>query len=183
MIDESRLELYWSEIPVGRENAVSYDILCGLWGKDKRTVREILHQLSRYDNGDDLILIRSSSGAGFYRTNDPADIKAYRAECLNRGRNTLAPLKKIDRVLAPEDCQLNIENNLRAVRTACKLSAKEVCEAMQLICSDPAFDTPMLSRMENGKCLPTPRQLAYLAQIYGCTPSELVNTDLYQIAI
>lgn len=182
MIDESRLELYWSEIPVGRENAVDYDILCALWDKSSRKVREILHELSRYDNGDDLILIRSSSGTGFYRTSDPADIKAYRAECLNRGRNTLAPLKKIDRVLAPDDCQINFENNLKAVRVSCGLNAKEVCEALQLICSDPAFDPPMLSRMENGKCLPTPRQLSCLAKIYGCAPSELVNADLYQIA-
>ena len=27
-----RLELYWSEIPIGKENAVSYDYLCTAWG-------------------------------------------------------------------------------------------------------------------------------------------------------
>lgn len=181
MIDESKLELYWNEIPIGRENAWSYATLCTIWGRDKRTCREIMHQLSRYDNGDDLILIRSSKGDGFYRTSDPDEIKAYRAECLNRGRNTLAPLKKIDRVLKPDDGQLNITNNLKAVRVSCGKSAAEVCREMQVI--DPGFDTPMLSRMENGRCLPTPLQLAHLAAIYHCEPRDLVNMEIYQTAI
>ena len=151
-----------------------------MWRRDKRTVRDILHQLSRYDNGDDLILIRSSNGAGFYRTNNQCEIMEYRAECLNRGRNTLAPLKKIDRVTKPEDGQLSIDNNLRAVRTSLGYSAAWVCSQMQVF--DAAFDMPMLSRMERGRCLPTPYQLAHLAGIYGCTPRDLLNMDLYQIA-
>ena len=172
MIDESKLELYWAEIPIGKENAWSYGMLCAAWQKDKRTCREILHQLSRYDNGDDLILIRSSSGAGFYRTSDPEEIKAYRAECLNRGRNTLAPLKKIDRVLTPEDGQLSITNNLKAVRVSSGMSAAEVCRQMHVF--DP---------VENGRCLPTPLQLAHLAAIFRCTPRDLVNMEMYQTAI
>ena len=181
MIDESRLEQYWNDIPIGKENAWSYGMLCAVWRKDKRTVREILHQLSRYDNGDDLILIRSSKGAGFYRTNDSDEIKAYRAECLNRGRNTLAPLKKIDRVMNPDNGQLSIDNNLKAVRFSLGYSASYVCEQMQVF--DPSFDPPMLSKMERGRCLPTPLQLAHLACIYHCTPRDLLNVDLYQTAI
>ena len=181
MIDESKLELYWNEIPIGKGNAWSYATLCTIWGRDKRTCREIMHQLSRYDNGDDLILIRSSKGDGFYRTSDPDEIGAYRAECLNRGRNTLAPLKKIDRVLKPDDGQLSIENNLKAVRVSSGKTSAEVCRAMQVF--DPGFDTPMLSKMENNKALPTPLQLAHLAGIYGCTPRDLVNMEIYQTAI
>lgn len=176
MIDESKLESYWNDIPIGKENAWSYATLCTIWGRDKRTCREIMHQLSRYDNGDDLILIRSSNGNGFYRTNDPDEIKAYRAECLNRGRNTLAPLKKIDRVLKPEDGQLNITNNLRAVRVSCGKSAAEVCREMQIF--DPGFDTPMLSRMENDRCLPTFMQLNHLAAVYKCSPHDLIPFDM-----
>lgn len=181
MTYEERLEMYWAELPIGREHAWSYDQLCAEWDMDKRSVRKVLHKLSYHDNGDNLILIRSSSGAGFYRTDNPEEIKAYRAECLNRGRRTLAPLRKIDRVLAPDDGQLNMTHNLKAVRVSLGLSAKEVCENMK--CIDPAFDTPMLSRMENGRCLPTPLQLAHLAAIYRCTPSELVSADLYPVAI
>lgn len=181
MIEEGKLELYWSELPIGKENAWSYGMLRAVWHCNERTVREILHQLSRYDNGDDLILIRSSKGGGFYRTNNPDEIKAYRAECLNRGRNTLAPLKKIDRVLKPDDGQLSIDNNMKSVRVSLNLSATEVCTRMRRF--DNSFDAPMLSKMESNKCLPTPLQLAHLAAIYGCTPQELVDVNLYRNAI
>lgn len=181
MTYEERLEMYWAELPIGREHAWSYDQLCAEWDMDKRSVRKVLHKLSYHDNGDNLILIRSSSGAGFYRTDNPEEIKAYRAECLNRGRRTLAPLRKIDRVLAPDDGQLNMTNNLKAVRVSLGYSAAWVCHQMQVV--DPSFDTPMLSKMECGKCLPTPCQLTHLAAIYGCEPRELVDIDLYQTAI
>lgn len=180
-MDESKLEVYWSQVPIGRENAWSYEELCAAWHSDQRMVRKILHDLSAFDNGDDMILIRSSKNAGFYRTNNPEEIRAYRLECLNRGRRTLAPLRKIDRVLAPGDGQLSITNNLKAVRVSLNMSAAEVCREMAVF--DPSFDTPMLSRMENGRCLPTPMQLAHLAAIYRCTARELLDMDLYQTAI
>ena len=180
MMQEELYELYWSEIPIGKENACSYEYLCKLWQFDARNVRKVLHVLSSYDNGDNYILIRSSNRIGFYRTDDKEDIAAYRAECLNRGRRTLTPLKKIDRVLSSECGQLSMENNLKAVRMACGLSAAAVCEKMAAV--DPYFDTPMLSKMENGRCMPTPLQLAHLASIYACTPKELVNVDLFPMA-
>ena len=77
-MDKTKLELYWSEIPIGKENAIEYSDLCTMWGKDERTVRAILHELSLYDNGDNYVLIRSASGKGFYRTDNEAIIKAYR---------------------------------------------------------------------------------------------------------
>lgn len=181
MIEESKLELYWSEIPVGRDCACSYEYLCTIWDMDKRSVRKVLHELSGYDNGDNYILIRSSNRDGFYRTDDQHDIAAYRAECLNRGRRTLIPLRKIDRVLSPDIGQMSMENNLKTVRIACGFSANEVCEQMKVI--DPSFDAPMLSRMENGRCMPTPLQLAHLAAIYGCTAQELINAELSPYAI
>lgn len=175
------MERYWNEIPIGKENAWKYETLCVVWGMSERQVRQVLHELSYHDNGDGLILIRSSSGCGFYRTADVEEIKAYRAECLNRGRRTLAPLRKIDRVLSSESAQLSITNNLKAVRVSQKLSAAEVCRQMQTF--DPTFDGPMLSRMENDRCLPTPYQLQHLAIIYRCTMQELIDLDLYQVVI
>ena len=171
------LELYWAELPVGKENAVTYEQLRDMWGKNPRDIRKILHDLSIYDNGDNMILIRSSHGAGFYKTDDREDIAAYRAECLSRGRRTFAPLRKIDRVLDPDSGQLSMTNNLKAVRLASGKTQTEVCGQMAII--DPAFDPIMLSKMENGRCFPTPLQLAHLAAIYGCTTRELVNYDLY----
>lgn len=92
-------ELYWNSIPIGAENAISYESLCILWHANKREVRRILHELSKEDNGDCLVLIRSSHGKGFYRSSDLCDIIRYKKECTNRARNTLAPLLKINRIL------------------------------------------------------------------------------------
>lgn len=181
MTEEEKLGKYWSDIPIGKENAWKYETLCVVWGMSERQVRQILHDLSYYDNGDGLILIRSSSGTGFYRTADVEEIKAYRAECLNRGRRTLAPLQKIDRVLSSESAQLSITNNMKAVRVSLGMSAAEVCRQMQVF--DPGFDGPLLSRMENDRCLPTLYQLQHLAMIYRCTMQELIDLDLYQAAI
>lgn len=171
-------EYYWQDIPVGRENAVTYETLCALWGADRRTVRQILHELSLFDDGDDYILIRSSkSGGGFYKTDDREEIKAFRKECLNKGRSNFAPVKKINRVLNSdaEALQGNIFNNLKAVRISQGLKQADVVGQMRE--SDPHIDVAMLSRFENGVCIPTPYQLARLAQIYGVQPCELVSIE------
>ena len=175
---ENKFELYWSEIPVGKENAASYPELMMLWGKNARDVRQILHDLSACDNGDDFILIRSAKkGGGFYKTDNPDDIKAYREECLAKGRSTFAPVKKINRVLRNNVEQITMTNNLRVRREAAGLKQKDVCEAMQHY--DPAFDVPMLSKMENDFCLPTPAQCRLLALIYDCEVSDLISYDAF----
>lgn len=176
-MNEAKLELYWSEIPIGKENAVSYNDLCHLWSKTERAVRYLLHELSLFDNGDDYILVRSASGKGFYRTDVPEIIKAYRQECLNKGKSIFAPVKKINRVLNNEIGQVQFENNLRLYREAKNLTQKEVCDTMKLY--DSYFDNSLLSKMENGVCLPTPYQTALLAKIYDVSPSELINTEYY----
>lgn len=93
------MELYWNDIPVGRENAITYPELCEKWNCSARKVRYILHELSYHDNGDKYILIRSSHGKGFYKTDNPVEIEKYKRECTNRARHTFAPLRKIRRVL------------------------------------------------------------------------------------
>ena len=42
-MNDMLLEAYWSELPKGRENAATYERLCSMWRRDKRTVRRILH--------------------------------------------------------------------------------------------------------------------------------------------
>lgn len=171
-------ERYWQDVPVGKENAKTYDELCCMWEKDKRTVRSILHELSRYDSGDDYILIRSSNGKGFYKTDDVAEIEAYKKECLSRGRNVFAPIKKINRVLNTRgNVQFSFGNNLRVIREGAGMKQSKVCEQIKKY--DSSFNVPMLSKMENGCVLPTPYQRFLLAQIYGCEPSDLVSADLY----
>lgn len=176
MID-SKLEYYYKDIPVGEENAVTYDDLCQLWGKGKRDVRRILHELSLYDNKDDYVLIRSGHGKGFYKTNDEETLKAYRNECLQKGRSNFAPVKKINRILKgnAEALQGSVFNNLKAVRTAQGLTQIGVCKLMnERGCS---IDVPMLSKMENGAFLPPPYYLAVMADIYAVQPFELVMVE------
>lgn len=107
-MDENTLAFYWNTIPVGANNAVDYPTLCSLWKCSERYVRRILHRLSCHDNGDDFILVRSAKGRGFYKTDDPEQIEAYRAECLNRGKSILAALKKINRIqgICPEQSMM-----------------------------------------------------------------------------
>lgn len=100
------LEMYWHQIPIGKENAITYEELQVLWKTSERNVRKILSELSYYDNGDQLILIRSGRTKGFYRTDDIEEIERYRKECLNKGRSIFAPVRKCNRVLAIDDSQL-----------------------------------------------------------------------------
>lgn len=168
---QDNLRQYWYDIPIGRENALTYENLCHIWNCEPRKVRQILHELSLYDNGDNYILIRSSKGKGFYKTDAEAEIQAYKRECLNKGRNVFAPIKKINRVLSANAEQMSATNNLRLMRESKGLKQSEVCEYMQQF--ERAFDKPLLSKMENDICAPTARQLSLLASLYGVESQSL----------
>ena len=176
-MNESRFELYWNDIPTVKEKAVDYETLMMWWNEGKREVRAILQELSKYDNGDNYVLIRSSRNKGFYKTDDKEIIAKYKKECLNKGLSTLAPIKKINRIFAENTQQFSIENNLRVIREELKLKQLQVVEFMQKY--DSSFDVPMLSKMENGVCMPTPYQLSLLSRLYDCDPADLINADLY----
>jgi hypothetical protein len=177
IMTEYKQEVYWNDIPTDKKDAVTYDVLCLWWHMSERNVRIALHELSRLDNGDNYVLIRSSKNRGFYKTDNKEEIEAYKQECLNRGRNVFAPIKKINRILRANDTQYSFVNNLRVIRESRNLKQTSVCAYMKTF--DEGFDVPMLSKMENGVCLPTPYQLARLAEFYGCEPSELVDADFF----
>lgn len=171
------LEHYWNSLPIGKENAASYDTLCEKWKVSKRQARSILHDLSLYDGGDDYILIRSSSGKGFYRTDDMKIIRAFREECVKKAKSNFAPLKKINRILTEaESTQTNFVNNLKNMRVAKGLKQTDVIKQLQR--SGVQIDAALLSKFENSVCLPTPYQLCLFARIYGCSTRDLVNTEL-----
>ena len=111
MTNEELLK-YWQALPVGENNKVGYAEFSYIFKtRDRRRIRAILAELSAYDNGDDFVLIRSSHAWGFYKTNDPAKIEAYRREVFNRAMNTLKPLKKIKRILNRNE-QITIDDLL-----------------------------------------------------------------------
>jgi hypothetical protein len=68
-------------------------------------------------------------------------------------------------------------NCLKAARLNKGLKQSDVCDIMKRY--DIAFDKSLLSKMENGVCLPTYYQLTKLAEIYGVQPFELLKVDLY----
>lgn len=177
------LNKYWEDIPVGKANALTYAELCELWQCTERGARDILHKLSSYDNGDDYILIRSSKCKGFYKTDDEAEIKAYKKECLNKGRSIFAPVKKINRVLNANVEQYSFTNNLRVVRESRGLKQGQVCKMLKQQARDNVIDKPLLSKMENGVVLPTPKHVTILAQIYGVEAFELFDITLHQETI
>ena len=104
-MEEHVLEQYWQDIPIGKKNRVTRDHLCGVWGVNRRMVRLILNRLASWDNGDDYVLVRSSSSRGFWRSNDREEIARYRREPLSRAKSYLKQLDKINRVLGENPLQ------------------------------------------------------------------------------
>lgn len=90
---------YYNDIPIGKKYAVTKEALSIRWHMDERTVRKIIQELRITDFGDNFVIISSSSGKGYYRSNDKGEIERFKQEILNRARNTFLPLKKINRVL------------------------------------------------------------------------------------
>lgn len=172
---------FYNDIPIGKNNAISKDELAALWQMSEREVRRKVAELRAQDNGDNYVIISSSKTRGFYRTDNPEEIAAYKAETMNRARHTFRPLTKINRVLAQYDNanQYVIEfNNLRAARMAAGYQAKDVVLHVQM--HDPKFDKSLLSKIENNKCLPTALQLSVMAGLYGKTPAELAGVEIVQ---
>ena len=166
----------WADIPVGRANAITYDELTAIWETNERSARAILHELSTIDTGDNYVLIRSGSAKGFYRTDDIAEIKRYKAEVTAKGVNILAATKKANRIIRmQDDIQFSFTNSLKQYREIRNLKQSAVVAYMRAF--DENFDTVVLSKMENGACMPTPGQLARLAELYNVTPEDLITLN------
>lgn len=114
------------DIPIGAENAISRAALARKWNTDDRTAREIIARLRAEDNGDGYVIVSHSAGkgwkpqgvpsrfatadgqienlsaapvGGYYRTDNPAQIRRFYNETMNRARSTFKPLKKARRIL------------------------------------------------------------------------------------
>lgn len=100
---------YYEDIPVGRENAASKKELMKKWGVSERVVKKIVSDLRYQDQGDNFIIVSSSTNGtkGYYKTDNIEEIKAFEKETLNRGKHTFRPLRKIRRVyerILANDC-------------------------------------------------------------------------------
>lgn len=89
------------DIPIGRDNALSRQALCDLWGLSDRRVRDTISHMRNDDDGTGYVIVSYSSGkGGYYRTDDLEEITHFRNELTKRARNTFRPLKKIRRIMS-----------------------------------------------------------------------------------
>lgn len=89
-----------TQIPVGREHSISRERLARLWGISERDTRRMVAKL-RAEAGDDgyAILSTSRRPSGYWRSNDPEEIRGFIHETEARARNTFAAIRDAKRVL------------------------------------------------------------------------------------
>lgn len=90
-----------TDIPVGRENAISRKNLAELWACDDRTVRARIARLRCKNCEDGMFIVSHSQGGvkGYYRTNKPDEIRHFVHEGRKRIRNTAKPVENAQRLL------------------------------------------------------------------------------------
>lgn len=83
-----------SDIPIGRENAISKAALCRLWGCSERKARNRVAQLRAEPARDGYVILSTSNGpTGYWRSDDPQEIAAFIRETEHRAKNTFLSLK------------------------------------------------------------------------------------------
>lgn len=88
------------DIPVGRENAISREDLAIIWCMRERETRRMVARL-RAEAGNDgyAILSTSRKPSGYWRSNDPEEIRGFIRETEARARNTFLAIRDAKRVL------------------------------------------------------------------------------------
>lgn len=103
----STLSMY-NDIPKGRKNAISRQELAARWGVSDREVRRRVQELRCTDFYDNYIIISTSSGRGYYKTDDREEIRRYKNEIMRRATNTFKPLDRINKVLGCPGDQMSL---------------------------------------------------------------------------
>lgn len=167
---------HYESIPIGKEKAISRYQLCKMWQSNERQVRRIIEQMRKQDNGDDYVIVSTAQSAGYFRTNDRDEIRSFKEEVTRRGKHTFRPLRKVNRILGIHEHQVSSVNQLKMVRLEAKIKAEEVTLELKKI--DPRFDGSLLSKIENGLCMPTPQQLQAMSRLYDRPFDDLIGVYL-----
>ena len=167
---------YYESIPLGKENAISKFALAQLWNTSVREARRKVMLLRMEDNGDDFVIVSTSKSAGYYRSDNRDDIRSFKEEMSNRAKHTFRPIRKASRILGVDEQQYSFTNNLKMCRLEARLWGDTV--VLELRKLDPRFDKSILSRIENGLCMPTPIQLQVLSRLYHKSIEELVGVTI-----
>ena len=164
---------YYESIPIGKENAVLRSQLGVLWNMDERQVRFTIAKLRSEDNGDDFVIISTANKAGYYRSDDRSVISNFKQEVSRRARHTFIPLKKVNRILNIHQNQASMTNSLKMARLDANLKGSDVIKELKKL--DRRFDKSLLSKIENGLCLPTPDQVRVLTKLYNKPINDLIG--------
>lgn len=169
---------HYESIPIGKENAVLRNHLCVLWNMDAREVRRKVAKLRSQDNGDDFVIVSTSNQAGYYRSDNRSDIENFKQEVSRRARHTFIPLKKVNRILGTHQNQVSMTNTLKMARIEANLKGSDVINELKKI--DRRFDKSLLSKIENGLCLPTADQVRVLTKLYNKPINDLIGIYISQ---
>lgn len=82
-----------SDIPIGRNNAISRKALAALWGCSDREARHEIARMRRDSSDGYAILSSSRSPRGYWRSNNSAEISEFIRETESRARNTFGALR------------------------------------------------------------------------------------------
>lgn len=75
-------------IPHGRENAITRDALARISGLSDRAVRRDIARLRRDTDEADMVIVSTSDGRGYFRTDDLDEIRHFIAEMIRRNSST-----------------------------------------------------------------------------------------------
>ena len=93
------MKLTREHIPVGRDNAVTRQRLCDITGLNDREVRRQISELRAHDDASNLVIVSVSNGRGYFRSNNPDDIRHFIAEMQKRNRMVYQAIKIAKRTL------------------------------------------------------------------------------------
>ena len=80
-----------TDIPIGRENAITREELMRKTGLSDRTIRREIECYRRTLPEDGYIVMSTSHGTGYWRTNDKDEIDQFIGETICRTNNTRKP--------------------------------------------------------------------------------------------
>jgi hypothetical protein len=87
-----------SDIPIGRENAISRADLASLWGVGDREMRKQIAQFRAEYVGTDYAILSSSHEDGYWRSNDSKELDEFIRETSARARSVFVSLRMARRV-------------------------------------------------------------------------------------
>ena len=84
-----------AHIPYGKENAVTREYLCLMFGMSDREIRRAIQAARNEGN----IIINAQDGRGYYRSNEPADVMKQYKQNKRRALSILVQQKHLRRLL------------------------------------------------------------------------------------